>query len=85
MRTYFSGALGEKVAVKSWVPTAQRYWVLDKYLLAEEIRDRRGIVTLQIEPSEPDSWQEAPIFITALLFSKEKAGRGQPVIATASA
>ena len=69
------GALGEKVAAESSLATAQYYWVLDKYLLAEETRDRHGIVTLQIEPSEPDPWQEALIFITALLFAKKKAAK----------
>ncbi len=55
--------------------TAQCYWVLGEYLLAEETRDRHGIVTLQIEPSEPEPCQEARTFITALLFAKKKAAK----------
>ena len=69
------GALGEKLAVESSLATAQCYWVLGEYLLAEETRDRHGIVTLQIEPSEPDPCQEALTFITALLFAKKKAAK----------
>ena len=49
--------------------------MLGEYLLAEETGDRHGIVTLQIEPSEPDPCQGALTFITVLLFAKKKAAK----------